>query len=127
MTPAAMHPFELTDEDRRLLESIRHAINEKVRPDTARLLDFNDPVRNAVALATLNNATGIERSIVFLSGIDSLFEKEDSPLLDSREKSDLIRDHTRKIYMALTRPGEKLVICYHQPKTKHILEGNGRL
>jgi superfamily I DNA/RNA helicase len=111
-------------EERRLLESIRDAINERLGPTTARLLEFNDPVRNAVALATLNNATGIERSIVFLSGIDSLFGKEDSPLLDVREKSDLIRDHTRKIYMALTRPGEKLIICYQKTKTKHTLEGN---
>jgi len=113
-------------EDRRILESIRQAIGEKIGHKKARLLDNTDPARDAVAFATLNNATGIERSIVFLSGIDALFEKENSPLLDPREKADIIRDHTRKIYMALTRVGEKLVIFCNRTETEAVLRGRLR-
>lgn len=110
-------------EDRRILESIRQAVGEKIGQEKARLLDNTDPARDAVGFATLNNATGIERPVVFLAGLDALFEKEANPLLDLREKADLIRDHTRKIYMALTRAGEKIVICYHHSETEKALKG----
>ncbi|MDA0812763.1 MAG: hypothetical protein O3C21_10285, partial [Verrucomicrobia bacterium] len=78
---------------------------------------------DAVAIATLNSATGIERPVVFLLGIDALFESEGDPRLDQRQRSEMIRDHTRKVYMALTRAGEKLLISYRHDRTRALLEG----
>jgi superfamily I DNA/RNA helicase len=55
-------------------------------------------------------ATGLERPIVFLLGADDLFDTEEDPRLSPEEKREKIRDHTRLIYVALTRAMERLVI-----------------
>lgn len=55
-------------------------------------------------------ATGLERPIVFLLGIDELVEEEGNPGLGEDERQEIIRDHTRQIYVGLTRAMERLVI-----------------
>jgi len=55
-------------------------------------------------------ATGLERPVVFLLGSDDLFDTEEDPRLSPEEKREKIRDHTRLIYVALTRAMERLVI-----------------
>ena len=60
--------------------------------------------------STLNAATGLEASVVFLLGIDSLLHKESSPLLVTDEQDDLITQNTRQLYMAFTRAAQKLII-----------------
>jgi hypothetical protein len=60
--------------------------------------------------STLNAATGLEASVVFLLGIDSLLHKESSPLLVTDERDDLITQNTRQLYMAFTRAAQKLII-----------------
>ena len=75
-----------------------------------------DPVKahatNAVRVCTLNAATGLESPIVFLTGVHTLFEEEQSVRLSEDERHDLIRDNTRKLYMALTRAGQRVVLTY---------------
>jgi ATP-dependent exoDNAse (exonuclease V) beta subunit len=41
-----------------------------------------------------------------------LFEQEQSLRLSDEERAELIRDNTRKLYMALTRAGQRLVLTY---------------
>jgi len=55
-------------------------------------------------------ATGLERPIVFLLGADDLFSTEEDPRLSPEEKREKVRDHTRLIYVALTRAMERLII-----------------
>jgi ATP-dependent exoDNAse (exonuclease V) beta subunit len=45
-------------------------------------------------------------------GIHDLYEMEQSIRLSEEERADLIRDNTRKLYMACTRAGQRLVITY---------------
>lgn len=66
----------------------------------------------AVRVCTLNAATGLESPIVFLAGVQALFEQEQSLRLSDEERAELIRDNTRKLYMALTRAGQRLVLTY---------------
>lgn len=55
---------------------------------------------------------GLESPIVFLVGLRELFEEEQSMRLADDEREDMIRDNTRKIYMAATRAGQRLVFTY---------------
>jgi superfamily I DNA/RNA helicase len=65
-----------------------------------------------VRVTTLNAGAGLESPIVFLVGLRELFEQEQSLRLSDDERVELIRDNTRKIYMAATRAGQRLVFTY---------------
>jgi ATP-dependent exoDNAse (exonuclease V) beta subunit len=45
-------------------------------------------------------------------GVHALYEREQSIRLSDEERLALIRDNTRKLYMACTRAGQRLVITY---------------
>jgi len=66
----------------------------------------------AIRVCTLNATTGLESPIVFLVGLRSLAEQEQSLRISDEERVDLIRDNTRKVYMAVTRAGQRIVITY---------------
>ena len=72
----------------------------------------HDTPNNQIRVCSLNAATGLESPIVFLMGIHDLYEMEQSLRLSEEERADLIRDNTRKLYMACTRAGQRLVITY---------------
>ena len=72
----------------------------------------HDTPDNQIRVCSLNAATGLESPIVFLMGIHDLYETEQSIRLSEEERADLIRDNTRKLYMACTRAGQRLVITY---------------
>ncbi|MBK8417484.1 UvrD-helicase domain-containing protein [Candidatus Villigracilis saccharophilus] len=65
-----------------------------------------------VRVTTLNAGAGLESHIVFLVGLQQLFEEEQSLRLSDEERENLIRDNTRKLYMAATRAGQRLVLTY---------------
>jgi superfamily I DNA/RNA helicase len=65
-----------------------------------------------VRVTTLNAGAGLESPIVFLVGTRELFEQEQSLRLSDSEREALVRDNTRKLYMAATRAGQRLVITY---------------
>jgi superfamily I DNA/RNA helicase len=65
-----------------------------------------------VRVTTLNAGAGLESPIVFLAGLRQLFEEEQSLRLSDEEREILIRDNTRKLYMAVTRAGQRLVLTY---------------
>jgi hypothetical protein len=65
-----------------------------------------------VRVTTLNAGAGLESPIVFLVGVRELFEQEQSLRLSDSERTALVRDNTRKLYMAATRAGQRLVITY---------------
>lgn len=70
---------------------------------------------DAVRVCTLNAVTGLESPIVFIVGAHQLFEEEQSIRLSDDERLELIRDNTRKLYMALTRAGQRVVMTYAGP------------
>ncbi len=65
-----------------------------------------------VRVTTYNAGAGLESPIVFLAGLRDMFEEEQSLMLSDDEREALIRDNTRKLYMAATRAGQRLVITY---------------
>ncbi len=68
--------------------------------------------KNQIRVCSLNAATGLESPIVFLLGIHALYEMENSVRMSEEERMELVRDNTRKLYMAITRAGQRLVITY---------------
>lgn len=65
-----------------------------------------------VRVTTINAGAGLESPIVFLVGLRLVFEQEQSLRLSDEEREGLIRDNTRKLYMAATRAGQRLVLTY---------------
>ncbi|MCL5998067.1 MAG: UvrD-helicase domain-containing protein [Chloroflexi bacterium] len=64
----------------------------------------------SIRVCTLNAVTGLESPIVFLAGTAGLLEKEQNIRISDDERQELIRDNSRKLYMAITRAGQRLVI-----------------
>lgn len=65
-----------------------------------------------IRVCTLNAATGLESPIVFVMGTHRLVEAEQSVRLLEEERTEMMRDNTRKLYMAFTRAGQRLAITY---------------
>jgi len=65
-----------------------------------------------VRVTTINAGTGLESPLVFLAGLNQLFEEEQSLRLSDEEREQMTIDNTRKIYMAAARAGQRLVFTY---------------
>ena len=87
------------------------SINQRLGKDTAMNPKDTYP-GDYVRVTTLNAGAGLESPIVFLIGLRELFEEEQSLRLSDEEREELIRDNTRKIYMAATRAGQRLIFTY---------------
>ena len=68
--------------------------------------------RGQLRVCPLNGATGLESPIVFLLGVHDLYEMENSIRLSDEERAEMMRENTRKLYMAITRAGQRLVLTY---------------
>jgi len=99
---------------RATVSSIIARLNQAFGKDTAVDPAQTDP-NNQIRVCSLNAATGLESPIVFLLGVHTLYEREQSIRLSDEERLALIRDNTRKLYMACTRAGQRLVITYVGP------------
>ena len=93
------------------VKSLIQAIDDRLGKNSAR-----DPKKlypgDYVRVTTLNAGAGLESPIVFLAGLRDMFEEEQSLRLSDNERETLMRDNTRKLYMAATRAGQRLVITY---------------
>jgi superfamily I DNA/RNA helicase len=93
------------------VKSLVQAINHRLGKDAARDAK-NDYPGDYVRVTTLNAGAGLESPIVFLAGLREMFDAEQSLRLSDDEREELIRDNTRKLYMATTRAGQRLVLTY---------------
>ena len=93
------------------VRSLIQAIDERLGKNAA--FDPKDTYPgDYIRVTTLNAGAGLESPIVFLAGLRQLFEEEQSLRLSDEEREILIRDNTRKLYMAVTRAGQRLVLTY---------------
>ena len=101
----------LLHSDGRGVNNLIQAIDDRLGKNAA--LDPKDNYPgDYVRVTTINAGAGLESPIVFLVGLRSLFEQEQSLRLSDEEREELIRDNTRKLYMAATRAGQRLVLTY---------------
>lgn len=93
------------------VKSLIQVINDQLGKNAA--LDPKDHYPgDYVRVTTINAGAGLESPIVFLVGLRLPFEEEQSLRLSDEEREGLIRDNTRKLYMAATRAGQRLVLTY---------------
>jgi hypothetical protein len=74
----------------------------------ARAADWAGRVR----VCGIDGATGLEAPIVFVVGASELMEREADLQLPEEQRAELRRDNTRRLYMAFTRAGQRLVITW---------------
>jgi hypothetical protein len=92
-------------------DALRAALNQRLGEGAA--ADPRDTVPGAyVRVTTINAGTGLESPIVFVAGIHEMLEAEAGLLLTAEDRDSLVREHTRKLYMAFTRAGQRLVVSY---------------
>ncbi|RYD76043.1 MAG: hypothetical protein EOP84_17440 [Verrucomicrobiaceae bacterium] len=94
------------------------------KPIARDLRDYTTAASGRVKVSSLNAATGLECAVVFLCGVDALLEREGDLHLDADQRSELVRDNTRRIYMGITRASQKLLITYRRPATRAILKAH---
>lgn len=70
--------------------------------------------RDYLRLANLDTATGLEGAIVFLIGVEHLFLDPLTPGISADELAASIEERARKLYMAMTRAGQRLVLISSQ-------------
>jgi superfamily I DNA/RNA helicase len=93
------------------VKSLIQAIDERLGKNVA--LDPKDNYPgDYIRVTTLNAGAGLESPIVFLAGLRQLFEEEQSLRLSDDEREMLIQSNTKKLYMAVTRAGQRLVLTY---------------
>ena len=92
-------------------EQVIEAIDQKL--GRGAVLDPKDShPGNYVRVTTINAGTGLEAPLVFLMGLHQLFEEENSIRLSEADRIELVLNNTRKIYMAATRAGQRLVMTF---------------
>ena len=95
----------------RMLERLRREFGSAAVADPKKI-----PPGKHLRVCTMNAATGLESPIVFVMGVHRLYQAEQNPILSDEERAALIRDNTRRLYMALTRAGQRLAItCVGEP------------
>ncbi|HLA33890.1 MAG TPA: DNA/RNA helicase domain-containing protein [Rhodocyclaceae bacterium] len=76
--------------------------------------------RDYLRLANLETATGLEASVVFLVGIDNLLAAAE-PSEHRDDAHQVLREESaRKLYMAMTRAGQHLILMLSQPAPERI-------
>lgn len=92
-------------------DALREALNKRLGENASR--DPKDSLPgDFVRVTTMNAGTGLESPIVFVAGIHEMFEEEGSLHLGKDERAALVQSNTRKLYMAFTRAGQRLILTY---------------
>ncbi|MFZ4681395.1 MAG: hypothetical protein ACOYMS_02735 [Terrimicrobiaceae bacterium] len=73
-----------------------------------------------IRVSALDAATGLESPIVFVHGAAALLEAEDDLQLTPDQHEELVRDNTRRLYMAFTRAGIRLVVTWIGPSPRWL-------
>lgn len=97
-------------------------INLKLGSGSASSMKDRDASETSVGIAHLMAATGLERPIVFLLALDELVAEESNPTLTEEERAEKRLQHTRQIYVGLTRAMERVVIYSDRLRTAFGIE-----
>lgn len=85
-------------------------LNTRLGAETAALAKDDHARADSITVAHLMAATGLERPIVFLLGMDDLLAGENNPLLTAEEAAEQCQSITRQIYVGITRGMDRVVI-----------------
>jgi hypothetical protein len=63
-----------------------------------------------IRVMSINSCTGMEAGVIFVLGVGALLDAENNLDLNEEEKSIAHEESTRKLYVAMTRAGQKLLL-----------------
>ncbi len=91
----------------------KRIIEHRLGPNTA--LNYNNPKesrdqRGKIRIMTINSCTGMEAGVIFVLGVGGLLDKVNNIGLNEEEKAEIYQESTRKLYVAMTRAGQRLVL-----------------
>lgn len=92
------------------VQAVIQHLNTRLGSNSASSVRDDHAPEESIGVAHLMAATGLERPVVFLLGCDDLITTESNPLHTDEERAELIQDHTRQIYVGITRGMERVVI-----------------
>lgn len=75
--------------------------------------------RDYLRMANVDTATGLEAALVFLVGGEGLFDSDDG-FADDGERLAAREERARKLYMAMTRAGQRLVVISTRRLPRHL-------
>lgn len=92
-------------------------LQQKLGPTAA--IEATQPRQeNQLRVGSINAITGLEAPIVFLLGLKTLLQIEQDLALNAEDRADLIRDNTRRCYVAMTRATQRLVVLGQSKETE---------
>jgi len=97
------------------VESMVRYLNSRLAPGSAASVKDPTASQDSIGVAHLMAATGLERPIVFLLGLDELVAEENNPLLSPDERAEKVQANTRQVYVGLTRAMDRMVIYASHP------------
>ena len=65
---------------------------------------------NTIKLCDIESATGLQSKVVFITGLENIFNAESNPELSDRERHSLQTENTLLLHMAMTRASEHLYL-----------------
>ena len=91
---------------RMLAQDIRDMLNIRATAMTGSMIIDDTTLK----LCDITGATGLQSKIVLITGLEYLFDAEQSVELSDRERHSLKTDNTRLLHMAMTRASERLYL-----------------
>ena len=73
-----------------------------------------------IRVMSINSCTGMEAGVIFVLGVGGLLDKVNSLDLNDDEKAIVDQESTRKLYVAMTRAGQKLVMFSTEKLPKSV-------
>ena len=89
-----------------MAQEIRQALNINATTITGSLPTSDDSLK----LCDLEVSTGLESKIVFITGLERIFDLETDPTISEREQYSLRNTNTHMLHMAMTRTSERLYL-----------------
>lgn len=105
--------------------SVTRDIEKRLGPKTA--LNLNDPKESTdyaerIRIMTINSCTGMESGVIFVLGVGNLIDQANNIDLSEEEKTTIYQESTRKLYVAMTRAGQRLVLFSTHQLPKNVEE-----
>ena len=93
-----------------LKPAIEHTIGKATVVNCNDAKDLATNLGDKIRLMNINSCTGMEAGIIFVLGVGDLLNKANNLDLSDEEKGVVQQESTRKLYVAMTRAGQKLIL-----------------
>jgi hypothetical protein len=93
--------------------NIKKVIQERLGNDTVANCHVNEDLGSLgdkIRVMSINCCTGMEAGVIFVLGVGYLLDKANNLDLNEDEKVVVHQESTRKLYVAMTRAGQKLIV-----------------